>query len=410
MKNKDDFKLFISLCLWMVIPSLYQAIRMHIVAINGVDINILGQMEWFDLIDEIIVTTLTVPLYYVLKKDGISKEKNMAALLISFGIYAIFTLFMAAKVGNIAEFMNATNAKEYLLLETISMLIAYIGSFTVIIFTLQDDHKTIGIMTVIKLVLLSVCDYYLIKKYAEAGSSYSEILVNAIIAAVAVILCYARRYFAFGKTNLGWLKDWFRTGIFTGFQIFLDNWFYAIMICKMVNAVSQSGNYWVANNFIWGWLLIPVTAYAEIIKKNKLEKLDYKNTWKAALLIALVWLVTLPGWRWFITTVLASDANNILAIVLPVIPFYVPYMCSFFIDAWFISKGRTQYAAMISAFCNIVYYGSLYILFQKGIFTANMNFIIQMFGWGNVVHLLASIFFYWFERKKTSRNSLIVRL
>lgn len=162
----------------MVIPSLYQAIRMHIVAINGVDINILGQMEWFDLIDEIIITTLTVPLYYVLKKDEISKEKNMAALLISFGIYAIFTLFMAAKVGNIAEFMNAANAKEYLLLETISMLITYIGSFTVIIFTLQDDHKTIGIMTVIKLVLLSVCDYYLIKKNSEAESSYSEILVN----------------------------------------------------------------------------------------------------------------------------------------------------------------------------------------------------------------------------------------
>ncbi|MBR3543467.1 MAG: hypothetical protein IKN82_07235 [Treponema sp.] len=62
--NKKDFKLFLSLTLWALAPSIYMLIRMNIVSINSVDINILGQMEWFDLIDEIIVTTLTVPLYF----------------------------------------------------------------------------------------------------------------------------------------------------------------------------------------------------------------------------------------------------------------------------------------------------------------------------------------------------------
>ena len=40
------------------------------------------------------------------------------------------------------------------------------------------------------------------------------------------------------------------------------------MICKMVNAVSESGNYWVANNFIWGWLLLPVIQLGELIKQE----------------------------------------------------------------------------------------------------------------------------------------------
>lgn len=66
-------------------------------------------------------------------------------------------------------------------------------------------------------------------------------------------------------------------GFFSGVQIFLDNFICAVMICKMVNAVSESGNYWVANNFIWGWLLVPVICVAEIIKKNSFEKIKFKN-------------------------------------------------------------------------------------------------------------------------------------
>ena len=67
--NKKDIKLFISLLIWMLIPSIYNVIRMGIISINQVDINILGQMEWFDLIDEILVTTLTVPLFSLLKPN-----------------------------------------------------------------------------------------------------------------------------------------------------------------------------------------------------------------------------------------------------------------------------------------------------------------------------------------------------
>lgn len=40
------------------------------------------------------------------------------------------------------------------------------------------------------------------------------------------------------------------------------------MICKMVNMVAEQGNYWIANNFIWGWLLIPITALSEVIRRD----------------------------------------------------------------------------------------------------------------------------------------------
>ena len=65
---KNDLKLILSLMVWMIIPSIYLLIRMNVVAVNSVDINILGQMEWFDLIDEVITTVLVVPLYSLLSK------------------------------------------------------------------------------------------------------------------------------------------------------------------------------------------------------------------------------------------------------------------------------------------------------------------------------------------------------
>lgn len=67
MQRKIDIKTFSALCLWMLMPSIYLLIRMNIVSVNNVDINILGQMEWFDLIDEIITTAFITPLYYLLK-------------------------------------------------------------------------------------------------------------------------------------------------------------------------------------------------------------------------------------------------------------------------------------------------------------------------------------------------------
>ena len=50
------------------------------------------------------------------------------------------------------------------------------------------------------------------------------------------------------------------------------------MVVKMVNLVAEQGNYWVANNFIWGWLLIPITALIEIIKRDSKNYRELKQS------------------------------------------------------------------------------------------------------------------------------------
>ncbi|MBP3200224.1 MAG: hypothetical protein J6M39_01045 [Lachnospiraceae bacterium] len=393
---KRDTKLFFSLVIWMLIPSIYLLVRMNIVSINSVDINILGQMEWFDLIDEVITTMLIIPLYSILTKNY-SKYKNGTAMLISFIIYLFFTILIVMHISGISSYMNAEYAKDYLLLQSISLIFSFVLNFVILLLTVNNDYILVWTLIIVKVILLSIFDYALINKYKDIGAAYSEILVNIVLSTFALGFIVLKGYIGIKKVELQFFNEWFQVGKFAGIQIFLDNFIYALMIVKMVNAVNESGNYWVANNFIWGWLLVPVMCFAELIKKNSLINLSFKNTWKYALLIVILWIVTIPFWGVFIDKTMAVNSNNILPIVMQNMPFYLTYIVSTFIDAWFISKGKTIYNMLISLIVNIVYYGIIYMLFNRNIFIMNMRFIIYMFGGGMVVHMILSIIIYFVE-------------
>ena len=402
--EKRDYKLFLSLFLWMIIPSIYNIAKMNIISINQVNINILGQMEWFDLIDEVLVTTLTVPLFSLLKPNISSKEKNALALIISLGIYSVFALITSTYISTISTFMNAEFASEYLKMQVVSLHIGFISVFCIMLLTINNDFKMVVILTISKLAILCFLDFVFIDAFLEIGASYSEIITNSIIGIVALIIVYIRKYIGIGKVDLHWLTDYLRIGLFSGLQIFLDNFIYAIMICKMVNAVSESGNYWIANNINCGCLLIPIMVITEIIKKNNLEKLEFHNVWKFGLIVAVLWIISIPSWRWFIINIMYSNPDTILKILYPLVPFYFTYIISSFIDAWFISKGKTIYNTLNSFIVNIVYYGIAFIFFRKGLFELSIMFVILLFGFGNVIHMLISVLLYKYELKNIKFN------
>lgn len=280
-------------------------------------------------------------------------------------------------------------------------LAGFVGTFMVMIFTLNDDDKLVRRLLVSRLCLQVVADWIFISSFKDVGAAYAEIAVNAVIGLIAVLSAYSKGYLKFAMPGKTFLKDWCKIGAFAGIQIFLDNFIYAVMVCKMVNAVSESGNYWVANNFIWGWLLVPVTCLVEVIKKNDKIRLTMKNCWRYLIMIFAVWLITMPRWKSFISGPMASDGNVIMKIVLPLVPFYITYMISAVIDGWFVSHGRTIYNAINSLIVNVGYYGIIYLAFKRGMFAENIMFIIGMFGCGMLVHMAASILMYRLEIIRT---------
>lgn len=393
MQKKNDIKNLFALYLWMLIPSVYLIIRLQIVSVTNVDINILGQMEWFDLIDEIITTAFITPLYYLLKNKD--PEKNGFSFILSFGVYFMFTMIIALYISNISAFMNAEYAKKYLFMQSVSMLIAFIWVFVNLLFIIYDNYILIIFFTVIKLFLLSSFDYLLIPVFKDLGASYSEILANTLIAILSVICIIKKKYVSFSICSKDFLYLWGKIGVFSGLQIVLDNFIYAFIVCRMVNTVSESGNYWIANNFIWGWLLIPTTCLVQIIQKNSLKSITFDNTWKYVGVILFTWTVTVPFWKFFIHNIMGiTPDKDILNILYILVPYYICYTIAAVIDAWFVSKGKTIYLFINSIVVNIVYYGIMYILFQIGVFHLNINFIIHLFGLGMTVHMLISILLY----------------
>lgn len=403
-----DWKMYLALCLLALVPAIYQTVVTKLITsfTSPGSLDIVGQMEWFDLIDETICAFLIVPMYSVLSKAYKRPDFNKIVFklgIIVVGLYALFSLGTFFYGIRLVGYMNPAEidigaAYRYLSLETVAFMIGIVFSYASVVFLVIDKSRYMYAFLVAKILLALLSDFALIPGMGVDGIALSNIISNGIMGALAICLLIYIKQLKRGKYNkedLPHLKDWGKVGLFAGGQQFLDNFIYAIMICRMVNAVSQSGNYWVSNNFIWGWLLIPITCLVEIIRKDAGANgynLKQKNYYSIAIFTLLLWFTLIPTYKWFFGTVEGlSNADVIFEIVVKNLGFYIAYALSQIPDAIFVGMGKTEYNAINSLICNIVYYGIWFILYKTGAVIMTMDMIIVMFGVGNVVHWAVSL-------------------
>ena len=403
-----DWKMYLALCLLALVPAIYQTAVTKLITsyANPGALDIVGQMEWFDLINETICAFLIVPMYSVLSKAY--KIKNFNQVVFKLGIivvalYALFSLGTFFWGIGIINYMNPNEidiaaAYRYLSLETIAFMVGIIFNYASVVFLVIDKSRYMYAFLVAKILLALLADFALIPGIGIDGIAVSNIIANGVMGALAIgLLIYIKqlRPGKYSKEDLPNFKDWGRIGLFAGGQQFIDNIVYALMICRLVNVVSESGNYWVSNNFIWGWLLIPITCLAEIIRKDagadgyKLKQLNY---YYIAMFSIIVWFALIPTYQWFFGTAQGLDnPERIFEIVVKNLGFYIAYALSQIPDAIFVGMGKTKYNAINSLFCNIVYYGIWFILWKAGAVVMSMDMIIVMFGVGNIVHWGVSV-------------------
>ena len=403
-----DWKMYIALCLLALVPAIYQTIITKLITINTNPgaLDIIGQMEWFDLINETICAFLIVPMYSVLSKakntENFSRVVFKLGILVV-GLYVLFSLGTFFYGIHLVSYMNPNEidvvaAYRYLSLETIAFMIGIIYSYVNVVFIVLDKSKYMYSFLVGKILLSLLSDLILIPNFGVEGIAISNIISNAVVGLIGVAILFVTKNIKvdkFVKEDLSHLKLWGKVGLFAGSQQFLDNIIYALMIVRMVNAVSESGNYWVSNNFIWGWLLIPITCLAEIIRKDAGVdgyKLKQRNYYSIVIFSLMLWIILIPTYQWFFITVEGIDNYfRIFEIVMKNLGFYVFFALSQIPDAIFVGMGKTKYNAINSLICNIVYYGVWFALYQAEVVIMNMDMIIIMFGVGNVVHWLISI-------------------
>ena len=398
-----DWKMYLALCLLALVPAIYQTVITKLITANTNPgaLDIVGQMEWFDLIDETICAFLIVPMYSVLSKAHQKENFNKIVFklgIIVVGLYALFSLGTFFYGIHLVRYMNPNEidiaaAYRYLSLETVAFMIGIIFSYACVVFLVIDKSLYMYIFLVAKILLALLSDFLLIPNMGIDGIAISNIIANTIMGVLSIVMLILIKQLRPGKyvkEDVSYLKDWGRIGLFAGSQQFIDNIFYALMICRLVNAVSESGNYWVSNNFIWGWLLIPITCLTEIIRKDagadgyKLKQLNY---YSITLFTLIVWFALIPTYKWFFGTVEGiENSGRIFEIVVKNLGFYVAYAFSQIPDAIFVGMGKTKYNAINSLICNVVYYGIWFILYKTEVVIMTMDMIIIMFGVGNIFH------------------------
>jgi Na+-driven multidrug efflux pump len=366
--------------------------------------------------------------FFIAKVKNDKKEfsnRVRTGMLVSLGIYAFLSIIIFVFAEQLLALMATDTgilaaSATYIRIESIANIFYVLAQFMLVALVSINKSRYIYILTAARLLLSLISDTFLVSSLPVSadlgvnGIGYSNIIVNALLLTVSIILLHKEgvKTFSNEKLDFRWMKDFLKIGGISGLESLVRNVAYMVMVARMVNVVGEQGTYWVANNFIWGWLLLPVLQLAELIKKETAENKDNvrKNTlgyFFITFTISVIWCVSIPVWKPFMTYVLQfSDVDKLFELVLILLGFYVLYAFQNVFDATFYGLGKTNYMLFESVVTNTVYYGAAFVLYMTGIWTPTLTGIALLFGIGNAFDSIVSLCAYVYLLKKQKINIL----
>ncbi|QHG89470.1 MATE family Na+-driven efflux transporter [Malacoplasma iowae] len=422
-----NFKILFAIFLTLLIPTIYKIFRIFWLGSFPDDsqLNIASQLSWINLIYEVIQESLILPLYCVIGNCKDNRERSnriktsFLVIVIFYLVVMVFIIIFAKDLVNLLGQSNGliNETITYIRLETVAALFLTSWKFFIIVITIYSKQIYLYIILISQMSLSILFDTFLVSnlnfsaKLGANGIAITNIIVNLVIVGLALILLKQQdiNFFERKKWSFKWTKIWFKQGLFSGVESFIRNLVFSLVIIRMVNLVNQQGNYWIANSFIWDWLLLPSLALSDLIKRDIGEsgKKSIENNTCGYILIVIalisLWLISIPSWKPFIKYVLnAKDYNSIYNIVLIQTGFYITFLfnnCIF--DSTFYGYGKTSYMLIQSICINIIYYGIVFTLFLLKLFVPNLLNIVLMFGIGMVLDFIPSLFlFIWLIKKE----------
>lgn len=428
-----NWKLFISLLTLGLCPTIYTTLRVFFLGQFPGDwaFSIAGQLSWINLIYEIINEAIILPLYFFMGKVACNKDeyKNRikTGLIVSLGIYFVCSLLICIFINPMLSTMAADTeileeSAVYIRIESIANIFSLAGNFLLVCFVTLGKSKFVYILTFAKLFLCIIFDTFLVSTLSISahlgvnGIGFSNIAVNLILFIISAILLKKENISIFEKSKLSfkWIKDFAKVSSISGAESFVRNIAYILMISRMVNVVNEQGTYWVANNFIWGWLLLPINQLGELIKQEiSTDEKAIKNNTLAyffiTIAVCLLWCITIPLWKTFMQNVLQfSDTDKLFNLVIILLGFYVLYAVQNIFDCIFYGLGKTNYMLFESVATNTVYYGTAFILYKTGIWVPTLTGIALLFGMGLAFDSAVSGCAFAFLLKKKKINILNV--
>lgn len=415
-----NYKLYFAIVFTGLLPTLYTTVRIFYLGDLPGDggFNIASQMAWVGLIYEVVQEGLILPLFFLLGKSLFNTEelenKVRTGLFVTFGIYSIISLiliiFTRPLVVLMAQNTNLIEATvSYVRIESVAALFSTLTRFIVLVLVTMKKPDYMYYLLGVQMFMSIILDTFLVSSLSFSlnigvnGIAITNIIVNITMLALAILLLKRENIqilFNKNKPSFNWLKEWFDVGKFSGLESFFRNLAFMVMIIRIVNEVSEQGAYWVANNFIWLWLLLPVLSLGDLVKKEVGEDIDNIRTktfgyFVLVTLIVVIWLVSIPFWKPFLQYVMnVSEYEKVYGIVTLQLVFYITFAYNSIMDSTFYGVGKTNYMLYQSLIIDVCYYGIAFILYITKAFTPTLIIISLMFGIGMVMDFIPTALLY----------------
>jgi hypothetical protein len=369
-------------------------------------VNIASQLQWVNVILEVVQEALIKPLYFCIGLTiGNAREtesKVKSGRLVTFLIYVVCTSVIAGAASPLTEWMAQdekliSKTVEYVRLELIGIVVSSLVEFFMVVFVLLNAQRHIYVILAIKMSLSIILDSFFLSESIDVslklgvnGIAYTNI-ATATVTFIYATCVFCRMYgYCLVTPNFAWLRDWSFVGLFSGLDSLTRNAAYLLMIIRMMNVIKKQGTYWLANSFVWSWLLLPFLSLSKVLiqdTSNTNDIMDHRIKTLAYYVIvsciAAVWCITIPGWKGFFNVVLNIEKTaEVFRLATILAPFYMLYMLNTLMDSVFYGKGKTQMLAIQSIITNIVVYGTAFALFKTGVFEPSLTKIAILFGAG----------------------------
>jgi Na+-driven multidrug efflux pump len=414
-----NYRLYFALLVLGLAPTVYTTVRVFFLGQLPGEwaYSIAGQLSWVNLLYEILNEAIILPLFYFMGKVREDRaefsNRVRTGMLIALGLYGLLAALVTAFAEPMLELMAADDSilaasAAYIRIESVANVFGILTQFALVALVTVDKSRYLYALTAARLVLCLAADTFLLSTLPVSlnlgvnGIGWSNILVNGLLLILSIHLLDREgvRVFERKKLRFGWTGELLKVGGISGLESLVRNVAYMVMIARMVNVVGEQGTYWVANNFIWGWLLLPVLQLGELIKQEVAA--DRENVKQNSLgyfaitaIISVLWLVSIPAWKPFMMHVLGlTDVDKIVNLVLLLVGFYVLYAFQNVFDSTFYGLGKTNYMLFESVVTNTVYYGIAFILYATGSWMPTLTGIALLFGIGNAFDSVVSFLAY----------------
>ena len=248
-----NIRLFLALLVLGLCPTIYTTVRTFFLGQlpDAWAYSVAGQLSWVNLIYEIINEAIILPLYFFIGKaaDDTAEFNNRvkSGLLVSFALYGFMAVLIVIFAEPLLKLMAASTeildaSAEYIRVESFANIFGILFSFSGVALVALGKEKLVYLLACAKLVLCLLSDAFLVSslpfsaQLGVLGIGVSNMIVNAFLFAVVLVLLKQQGYHVFGKGDLSfaWMRDFARTGGISGMESFVRNTAYMLMVSRIL--------------------------------------------------------------------------------------------------------------------------------------------------------------------------------